>query len=125
MSVVYEIDGKLYYLDVENNLHLYPSDSYPPAYPASEEDLDRDEVGFTDPNLHRRVDPRIPVDADDAQGNEIAPRNYNLQIHNLFSYRTTEKITHIDYQDLDKYRDSEYFDQILELFRQSERLEIP
>lgn len=48
----------------------------------TDEDLQRDENGFTNPNLHRRIDP--------SQGEgEYAPRDYNLFISRYDSYRLT------------------------------------
>lgn len=47
-----------------------------PIVPGSIE-ADRDEVGFTHPNLHRRIDTQ-------------EPRKYQLGIYGLDSYRSTE-----------------------------------
>lgn len=54
-----------------------------PAKLASNEDLQRDEVGFTHPNLHRRIDPH-------AEEGEYFPRQYDLSINGTDSYRLTE-----------------------------------
>lgn len=53
------------------------------ATPLDEEDISRDDIGFTNPNLHRRIDPH------QLEG-EYAPRDYNLSINNVNSYRMTE-----------------------------------
>lgn len=55
------------------------------AVPLSDEDQKRDDIGFTNPNLHRRVDPHM-------YGEEVQPREYDLFISNLDSYRTTKCI---------------------------------
>lgn len=50
----------------------------------------KDEFGYTQPNLHRRVDPQEPND-----DTETSPREYKLGVYGLDSYRTTE----INYHD--------------------------
>lgn len=60
---------------------------------ADEDDLKRDELGYTHPNLHRRIDPQAP-DTDNT--GEIAPRDYQLGILGVNSYRTTTKHFHDD-----------------------------
>lgn len=80
----------------------------------------RDDIGFTNPNLHRRIDVKMPENSE-----ELVPREYRLQINQYNSYRTTHVITHIDYTDLDKYQDSEHFDEIQERFQECEKKEIP
>lgn len=83
-------------------------------------ELERDENGFTHPNLHRRIDPTMP----EAEY-EIAPRKYRLHINKWNSYRTTHVITHIDYMDLDDYSDDENYLIIKARFDESEKKEIP
>lgn len=61
-----------------------------PATPATEEDIERDKIGFTGPNLHRRVDPQIP--APDSE--EYKPRSYDIGIYGYDSYRTVEIYLH-------------------------------
>lgn len=54
-----------------------------PAKLATEADLINDETGYTNPNLHRRIDPQerpLP---------ELLKREYELGIYNVNSYRTT------------------------------------
>lgn len=60
-----------------------------PAKVASAEDEARQEVGFTNPNLHRIVDPQDPQDE-----LEVRPRDYILSIQGYDSYRTTEVFYH-------------------------------
>lgn len=61
-----------------------------PAKKASQEDLEKDELGFTNPNLHRRI-------ADDVQEEgEVAPRDYTVLVGGTNSYRTTTIHTYQD-----------------------------
>lgn len=81
-----------------------------PAKLASEEELKKDEVGFTNPNLHRRIDPAerdLP---------ETEPREYKLTIQSVNSYRTTQIITH----DEDNTERQWYYDEEGELVDLSE-----
>ena len=70
---------------------------------------DKDQnVGFTSPNLHRRVDPQEPpkpedpnYDPDDPDSvdrsylnQEIKPRDYELSVQGVHSYRTTTYNVH-------------------------------
>lgn len=80
----------------------------------------RDDNGFTNPNLHRRIDAQMSENTD-----EVVPRKYRFGIHNWNSYRTTHVVTHIDYTDLVKYADDEDYDQILIRFEECEKREIP
>lgn len=57
--------------------------------PLSDEDQARDDLGFTNPNLHRRIDPSQPE-------GEYAPRDYSLFVNGTNSYRLTESY---DYED--------------------------
>ena len=60
------------------------------AKPATEEELELDELGYTHPNLHRRVDPQTPEDP-----RETRPREYTLGVWDgQHSYRTTETFYH-------------------------------
>lgn len=63
------------------------------ARKATDEDLQRDEYGYTHPNLHRRIDPQQP---DTNETGEVAPRDYRLEILGVNSYRTTTKHFHDD-----------------------------
>lgn len=82
------------YLDTSEQLKLFPQIGQGPSRIASDEDLARDELGFTAPNLHRRVDPQAPKIADDIRNQEVAPRSYQLGIQNVHSYRTTNIHVH-------------------------------
>lgn len=79
------------------------------ARPATEEDIDRDNYGYTDPNLHRRVDPQ---EHDIDVSGECAPRDYQLNILGVDSYRTTTTYHHDDVCEGDKvyYREVEQSD---------------
>lgn len=71
------------------NQYIDPTIGQGPAVPADALELERDAVGFTNPNLHRRIDPQPPTDA-----YEVAPRDYMLGIYDVYSYRTTQINTH-------------------------------
>ena len=63
----------------------FPTTAHGVAVPASEEDLAQDAHGFTNPNLHRRIDPHEPA----AGSGETAPRDYIIGVYDgLHSYRT-------------------------------------
>lgn len=64
------------------------------AVPASEEDIQRDLVGFTAPNLHRRV-----VQPTEPEPGELEPRNYKLLVNGPNSYRITSQYVHSEYGD--------------------------
>lgn len=59
-----------------------------PAVLADETALQKDEQGFTHPNLHRRVDATTIVP------HEVAIREYDLAVRGVSSYRTTTSFTH-------------------------------
>lgn len=110
------------YVDQEGNVHSWIPAVGGPATLAENTPADmqlaKDERGFTNPNLHRRVDPATPPTTSDgsehsdihhvrdnslfvsnaSDGNfldgEIAPREYKLAIEGLHSYRTTKYVTH-------------------------------
>ena len=69
---------------------LFPKTGQGPAKLASAEDLARDELGYTHPNLHRRIDPQQPEES----SQEYKPRDYSIGISNVNSYRTTTINTH-------------------------------
>ena len=87
---------------------------------ANELELERDGNGYTNPNLHRRIDAQMPEDE-----KEVTPRGYKLHINKWNSYRTTHVVTHIDYTDLDKYKDDENYETIKIRFAECEKREIP
>jgi len=62
----------------------YPKTGSGPAVPATDADLARDAIGYTNPNLHRRIDPQEPL----PESEELAPREYVLAIQTVNSYRT-------------------------------------
>lgn len=92
--VVRRSDLQIDYEDSKGVEHSIPVVGQGPAVPASEDDLARDELGFTNPNLHRRVDPQEPPIAEDARDQEVAPRGYQLNIQGVRSYRTTQINVH-------------------------------
>lgn len=63
----------------------FPKVGQGPAVIASAEDLQKEEIGFTHPNLHRRIDPQAPAEGSE----ELKPRDYKLGIYGVNSYRTT------------------------------------
>lgn len=83
-----ELDGATY-SDSDGTSKVYPQIGQGPARLANAAELARDELGFTNPNLHRRIDPQDPPAADDDRNQEVAPRDYDLKIQNVHSYRTT------------------------------------
>lgn len=72
----------------------FPEVGQGPAVVASPEDIARDEHGHTNPNLHRRIDPQEPSVPENPLDRELAPREYELAIGGVYSYRTTTMITH-------------------------------
>ena len=87
--VVRRSDLEIEYVDSAGESHDYPLAGQGPAKPADEDDLARDALGFTNPNLHRRIDPKQPPVADDPRNQEKYPRDYLLSLQNVHSYRTT------------------------------------
>lgn len=65
-----------------------------PATVANRGDLAKDELGVTNPNLHRRI--IIPAAILDG---EVKQREYMLGIYGTHSYRTTEIFLHSDNSD--------------------------
>lgn len=54
--------------------------------PLTPEEQAKDDLGFTHPNLHRRIDPQPPTDP-----REVRERSYTIGVYDkLNSYRTTE-----------------------------------
>ena len=60
-----------------------------PAVLADGEALQKDEQGFTHPNLHRRIKVNTTVGED-----EYLPREYELSVHGVDSYRSTKTFIH-------------------------------
>lgn len=61
-----------------------------PAKLATAEDLKLDAHGMTHPNLHTRIEPHEPT----PESGEVHPRDYDLTVQNVNSYRTTHKHYH-------------------------------
>lgn len=80
----------IHYRDTEGIEHDLVLMGQGHAVPANAEDLEKDAHGFTNPNLHRRVDPHQPP----PESGEVAPREYELAIGNLDSYKTVKLVTH-------------------------------
>ena len=69
----------------------FPTTAHGVAVPASEEDIQQDEHGMTNPNLHRRIDPKQPA----PDSGEVAPKSYIIGVYDgLHSYRTEIIHTH-------------------------------
>lgn len=82
------------YTSAQSTFSMYPHVGQGPAKLADQVDMARDALGFTNPNLHRRVDPQDPPKAEDPRNQEVAPRDYKLTIQNVHSYRTTQINVH-------------------------------
>lgn len=81
------------YLLREDKVFVFIPTGQNNAVKASDEDLQRDKNGFTNPYLHRRInEPSVLTAEDTEQG--IVDYNYKLGIYGTNSYRTTEIITH-------------------------------
>lgn len=87
------------YTDNDGKIKKYPHMADGNARLANEEDLARDKLGFTNPNLHRRINPQEPVIADNPLNQELEPRRYTLSVHGVYSYRTTELTVHDEEQE--------------------------
>ena len=107
---------ELTYTDSDGVVHKYPVLGQGPHRVVMKADgtildqdaYDRDVVGYTNPDLHRRVDPQKPpeptdpnYDQDDPKSvdrsylnQEIEPRKYELGIQGVHSYRTTTYTVH-------------------------------
>lgn len=111
----------------------YPTMSQGPWVEDGSIEYDRDKLGFTNENLHRRQDPKLS----DKDESEVVPREYTESIMGVHGYQKTKINTHVDYQDISKYdtqdyRDREYnngessyYDEILRRQSISEEEEIP
>lgn len=60
-----------------------------PAVLADEEALKKDEAGLTHPNLHRRIKEDKTIGE-----NEISPREYEIAVRGVDSYRSTKTFVH-------------------------------
>lgn len=54
------------------------------------EELTKDTIGFTGPNLHRRIDPQQPPESSPC----LSPNSYSLGIYGMDSYRTVTEYVH-------------------------------
>ena len=89
--------------------------------PVNSNEQHLDDLGYTNPNLHRRIDVTLPKDV-----KELVPRKYRLEIDHYNSYRNVEVTTHLDYTDVDKYSDDERnYSEIEYRFANYEKKEIP
>lgn len=61
----------------------------PATTPLTVDEQAKDDIGYTNPNLHRRVDPQQPTDPD-----KVKPDSYQLGIYGTNSYRTTTTYYH-------------------------------
>ncbi len=68
----------------------YPQTAQGQAKLATEEDITKDEIGITDPNLHRRIDD----EATPLHPGEVVPDSYTLSVGSVNSYRTTDHHVH-------------------------------
>ena len=69
----------------------FPKTAQGVAVPADAEALQKDAHGFTNPNLHRRIDPQQPAPG----SGEVAPKDYIIGVYDgLHSYRTEIINTH-------------------------------
>lgn len=82
-----EIDGEL--VELPEASEKFVNMAQGPAVPADDNALDKDRVGFTHPNLHRRVKGDRTIG-----DSEHLPREYSLSIRGVDSYRTTESFIH-------------------------------
>lgn len=74
----------------------FPKTGQGPATRASDEDLARHNLGYTNPNLHRYL-PETPADAElseDERAAGVVGKSYQLSIAGTDSYRTTTIILH-------------------------------
>lgn len=133
VNVVIDISGVL---SVRSGPVIFEGKNYPfvgkgPWRKATEEDLARDELGFTNPNLHRRWEKHMPPKSTGGEQasptREVVPRSYVLSIADTNSFRTTYRHTHVDYTELQALKDDtpEFADEIQRRFDASELEEIP
>lgn len=78
----------------------YPVDQFPVmgqgiAKLATDEDLQRDEIGFTNQNLHQRVDiHQLPE--------EVKPKEYTLMVQSTDYFRAVESYLYSEDDDYDE-----------------------
>lgn len=76
-----------------------PKTAQGPATLADNDAINKDKLGFTHPNLHRRIESDRPIhsylDAESGlEISEIKPRDYQIGVYGTDSYRTTTKYVH-------------------------------
>ena len=81
-----------------------PITSRPQRGLLTDDEQARDNLGFTNPNLHQRIDPKNPPDPVSvkttqmtmqvARGAEVQARDYSMQIEGVNLYRTTTYNVH-------------------------------
>ena len=76
-------------------LDNYPQTAQGQAKLATEADLEKDEIGITDPNLHRRIDD----ESTPLHPGEVVPDSYTLSVGGVNSYRTTDHHVHDESSD--------------------------
>jgi len=79
------------YTDDEGNVHYFLPMGQGPATLAQGIALIKDGIGYTHPNLHRRIDNDIPYTLGD--GTQV-PAKYSLSINDKNSYRTIKYQLH-------------------------------
>lgn len=79
------------YQSESGSMRSYPMIGQGPATRATAEDEARDALGFTHPNLHRRVFPQSESTVGEY---EYVGRTYQLMIQGNNSYRTTTMYVH-------------------------------
>lgn len=88
-----EVDGKV--IELPESSAKFVNITQGPAILADDKAIEKDKVGFTNPNLHRRVKEDRTVG-----DKEYLPREYNLSIQGVDSYRTTESFIHDEESEL-------------------------
>ena len=76
------------FTDTASLLQNFPELAQGPAKLATAEDIEKDQEGYTHPNLHRRIDDSVQ------EPGELTPREYSLSIGGVNSYRTTSITVH-------------------------------
>lgn len=69
-----------------------------PGVPASAEDLAREKSGYTNPNLHRRVNPATPS----TKSSEVKPRKYSFMRSSVYELQSTEIFCHDEDSDTEE-----------------------
>ena len=85
----------------DNMTHEFPRTAQGEAKKASPSDMKIESTGYTNPNLHRRIesDPELS-ESDIADG--IIAKSYSVHVSNLNSYRTIELSVHDEESEIDE-----------------------